>query len=139
MTRPTVIDSTVLLAFCDPDDPLHREARAAVDMRLTVGSPLVVPVTVLSEVLVGAFRSTPHAVRTVEAFVDELVDEVYPVDRPTGRAAAKYRADHPGLGMSPALVLGTAKVIAAEQILTTEETWIAIDTHVHLVSPERVP
>jgi predicted nucleic acid-binding protein len=132
--KPVVIDSTVLLAFCDPDDPLHKVAKAVVNECLGAGSPLVVPVSVLSEVLVGAFRATPHAVRTVEGFVDELVSQVREIDRSVGRAAARYRAEHTGLGLSAALVFGTAKIIAADQILTSEPSWRQVDPRVRLVS-----
>lgn len=86
--KPIVLDSPVVIGFCDPDDAVHTSARLALAGCLTAGHPLVVPVSVLSEVLVGAFRSTPHAVRTVEGFLDDLVSEVRPLDRAAGRAAA---------------------------------------------------
>jgi predicted nucleic acid-binding protein len=131
--KPIVLDSPVVIGFCDPDDAVHASARLALAGCLTAGHPLVVPVSVLSEVLVGAFRSTPHAVRTVEGFLDDLVSEVRPLDRAAGRAAARYRADYPELRMAAALVLGTAKSIEAEQILTTEESWTAIDPRVRVL------
>jgi predicted nucleic acid-binding protein len=137
--KPVVLDSTALLGFCDPDDPNHAVARAAVAECLAVGQPLVVPVSVLSEVLVGAFRSTPHAVRTVEGFVDDLVTEVRPIDRPTGRAAARYRADFPALRLAAALVIGTAKVIDAAQILTTDPTWAEVDPRIRVLRPPAGP
>jgi predicted nucleic acid-binding protein len=131
--KPVVIDSTVLLAFCDPDDPLHEVATTAVNERLSAGFPLVVPVSVLSEVLVGAFRASPHAVRTVVGFVDELVSQVREIDRSVGKAAARYRAEHVGLGLAAALVFGTAKVIVADEILTSEASWREIDPRVHVL------
>jgi predicted nucleic acid-binding protein len=128
-----VVDATVLLGLCDPDDPAHKVASAALTECLAAGSELVVPVSALSEVLVGAFRSTPHAVRAIEGFVNELVSTVYPIDRPVGRVAARYRAEHPGLPLHAALVLATAKVLGAQQILTTDVSWIDKNECVHIV------
>jgi predicted nucleic acid-binding protein len=118
--RPVVVDSLVLLAFCDPDDPLHGVARAAVSECLLAGVPLVVPASVLSEVLVCAYRATPHAVRVVQGFVDELASEVRPLDRVAARAAARCRATRDGLPLHAGLVLGTAMSVAADRVLTAD-------------------
>lgn len=131
--KPVVLDSTVLIGFCDPDNAAHERVRKVVTEFMAAGHKLVVPVSVLSEVLVGAYRSTPHAVRVVEGFVDDLVHDVRTIDRPIGRAAAKYRADHPEMRLPVALVFGTAKVLNAEQILTTEPSWQEIDRRVLVV------
>jgi predicted nucleic acid-binding protein len=135
--KPVVMDTSALIGFCDPDDVNHRQAKLAVQECKAAGHPLVVPVTVLSEVLVGAFRSTPHAVRTVEGFVDEMINEVRPVDRLVGRAAARYRADHPGLKLAASLVFGTAKVVDADQILTTDASWREIEARVRILGEPR--
>src|SRR5262249_34577885 len=79
----------------DTDDIQHHAATAALERHLVDGNRLIVPVTALSEVLVGAFRATPYAVRTVERFVDDLIGEVRPADRAIGRAAARLPAHHP--------------------------------------------
>jgi predicted nucleic acid-binding protein len=131
--RPVVIDSSVLLGLWDPDDANHGPAFAALTRHLSTGHPIVVPASVLSEVLVGAFRTTPHAVRTVEGFIDDLVSEVRLVDRAIGRAAAQYRADHPWLPLSDALVIATGKLVDAEEILTTDRRWAEVDPRVRLV------
>lgn len=134
MRPPTiVIDATVLVGFCDPDDPFHQVIRVALVECLTTGNSLVVPVSVLSEALVGAYRATPHAVRIVEGFVDDLATQVYPLDRPVGRAVARYRADHPRLPLAAALVFGTAKVVNAQQILTTDMSWKDIDNRTRVL------
>jgi predicted nucleic acid-binding protein len=131
--RPVVLDSSVLLGLLDPDYPNHAAALAAVTRHLSAGRPIVVPASVLSEVLVGAFRSTPHAVRTVEGFIDDLVSEVRHVDRAVGRAAAQYRADHPWLPLSGALVIATGRLVDAEEILTADKRWEKIDDRVRVV------
>jgi glyoxylase-like metal-dependent hydrolase (beta-lactamase superfamily II) len=103
----------------DPDDPYHQAALTALERYLAGGARLVVPVTALSEVLVGAFRATPYAVRTVESFVDDLVGEVRPTDRAVGRAAAKLLAEHPTLALADAPLLATGQVVGAQDILTS--------------------
>jgi PIN domain nuclease of toxin-antitoxin system len=131
--KPVVADAGVLLRFCDPDDPLHAAARTALTDHLTAGRPLVVPVNVLSEMLVNAYRTTPHAVLTVEKFVAKLASEIHPVDLDCARAAARYRAEHPGLPLGVALTFGTAKAIQATHVLTTDPAWLHLDVRTVVV------
>jgi predicted nucleic acid-binding protein len=131
--RPVVLDSSVLLGLWDPDGAHHQAAFTALTRHLSAGRPIVVPVSVLSEVLVGAFRTTPHAVRTVEGFIDDLVSDVRHVDRAVARAAAQYCADHPGLRLPEALVIATGKLVDAEEILTADRRWEKVDPRVRLV------
>jgi predicted nucleic acid-binding protein len=131
--RPVVLDSSVLLGLLDPDHANHAAALAAITRHLAAGHPIVVPASVLSEVLVGAFRSTPHAVRTVEGFIDDLVSEVRLVDRAVARAGAQYRADYPWLPLSGALVIATGKLVDAEEILTADKRWEKVDHRVRVV------
>jgi predicted nucleic acid-binding protein len=134
MKNPIVIDSTVLLAFCDPDNPQHQAAAATITGYIGAGRWLVVPASALSEVLVGAYRASSHAVRTIEGLIVDLVHLVREIDRKIAHAAASYRAEHPELGLAAALVFGTAKVTAAGQILTTEPTWTTIDPRVRVLT-----
>lgn len=133
MRPTTVIDAAVLLTFCDPDHALHPVVRTALAGCLTVGNSLVIPASVLSEALVNAYRATPHAVRTVEGIADDLASKIQPVDRPVARAAARYRADHPRLTLSAALVFGTAKVVNAYQIFTLDPSWADLDEGVRVL------
>jgi predicted nucleic acid-binding protein len=133
--KPTVVvDSAVLLALWDTDDPHHAAATAALEQHLAAGSRLIVPVTTLTEVLVGAFRATPYAVRTVEGFVDDLVGEVRPTDRAVGRAAAKLLAEHPTLALADALLLATGEVVGARDILTTTQHLEQVDQRVRVLT-----
>ena len=135
MTMPAtptahIVDSGVLLALCDSEDRRHPVVRQAVEEHLAAGGTLVVPVTCLSQVLVGAFRTTPYAVRTVEGFVDELVDRVWSVDRAVGRAAAQVRTVYPRLPLGDALVLATAQVAGVPRILTTAPYLTGLDPRI---------
>jgi len=132
--RAVVVDSGVLLALWDPDDTRHAAAIAVLERHLADGSRLVVPVTALSEVLVGAFRATPYAVRTVEGFVDDLVGEVRAADRAVGRAAARLLAEHPSLPLADALLLATGEVVGAQEILTANRRLEQVDQRVRVLT-----
>jgi predicted nucleic acid-binding protein len=131
--RSVVVDSGVLLALWNPDDELHPAACAAVRRYVLDGCRLVLPVTVLSEVLVGAIRLTPHAVRTVERFVDDLIREVHPVDREIGQAAARLRAKFEGLPLAEALVVATGQVADVQEIVTTNGRLAEVDSRVRVL------
>ena len=132
--RAVVVDSGVLLAFWDPDAPQHQAATTALEHHLTDGARLVIPVTALSEVLVGAFRATPYAIRTIESFIDDLASDVHPADRTIGRAAARLLTDHPTLPLADALLLATGDVIGAQEILTTNQGLEQIDRRVRTLT-----
>jgi len=134
MTSAVVIDSGVLLALWDPDDTQHQAAVAALERHLADGSRLVVPVTALSEVLVGAFRATPYAVRTIEGFVDDLVGDVRAADRAVGRATARLLVDHPTLTLAEALLLATCEVVGAQEVLTTNPRLEKVDRRVRVLT-----
>jgi predicted nucleic acid-binding protein len=132
-TRRVVLDSTVVLAFCDPDNEAHDAVVGAVTGCLRAGDRLVVPTSALCEVLAFAFRTSSHAVVTVDALVDDLVSDLRSVDREVGRAAAQVCAEYPGLPLSAALVVGTARVVGAAEVLTLDESWQTVDRRVQVV------
>ena len=134
MRTAVVVDSGVLLAFWDPDDTQHHAAVTVLKRHVASGSRLVVPVTVLSEVLIGAYRATPYAVRSIESFVDDLISDVHPADRAVGRTAARLRAEHPTLPLADALLLATGEVIDAQEILTTNPRLEQVDRRVRTLA-----
>ncbi len=133
MRSAVVVDSGVLLALWDPDEARHAVATAALERHLADGCRLVVPVSALSEVLVGAFRATPYAVRTIEGFVDDLVTEVRAIDRAVGRAAAKLRAERPALRLADALLIATGEVVGAQEIMTMDPGLATVDARIRVL------
>jgi predicted nucleic acid-binding protein len=133
MKAAVVVDSGVLLALWDTGDTRHHAATATLGRHLTDGNRLIVPVTVLTEVLTGAFRATPYAVRTIESFVEDLVSEVRAADRAIGRAAARLQADHT-LSLADALLLATGHVTDAREILTTNQRLEQVDRRVRVLT-----
>ncbi len=128
-----VLDTEVLLALWDPYHGQHLQARTVVGRYVVDGTQLIMPVSVFSETLIGAFRATPYALRTIEGFIDELVHFVHPVDRTVGRAAARLRADHDELPLDLALVIATGDAVAAGEIVTTDSRLAGLDQRVRLL------
>jgi predicted nucleic acid-binding protein len=133
MKAAVVVDSGVLLALWDTSDPRHHAATAALQRHLD-GNRLIVPVTTLAQVLVGAYRATPYAVRTIESFIDDLINEVHPADRPIGRAAARLQANQPTLPLADALLLATGEIVRAQEILTTNPRLEQVDPRVRILT-----
>jgi predicted nucleic acid-binding protein len=134
MSTRIVVDSTALLAFCDPDDIHHDAAHTTLVEHIHNGHPLVIPASVLAEVLAAALRSGPHAQRVVTGLIGELASEVRPIDRQAARAAAGYLAANDRLPLHVALILGTAKAVNAEHILTTDPTWPEFHSRVRVIT-----
>jgi len=134
--RTMVVDSGILLALLDPNDAQHHAATAALERHMADGLRLTVPVTALSQVLVGAYRATPYAVRTVERFVDDLIGDVHAADRTVGRAAARLLADHPTLLLADALLIATGEVLGAQGVLTTNQQLEQVNHRIRVLTGE---
>jgi predicted nucleic acid-binding protein len=115
-----VIDSSVLLGYGDPRDRLHHASLAALLKREQ--ESLVIPVSVLSEVLVGAFKLGDRTAARMEEAINDLVSEVRPIDREIAVTAAAIRARRSSIRLPDALVLATGAVLDAE-VLTGDKRW----------------
>ena len=126
-----VLDSSVVIAFLDPDDALHEPAVPALtDHR---HDELVIPASVYAEILVGPYRRGSEAVAEVEAFRADLDVRVEAVTEAIARAAARLRSGSRSLRLPDALVIATADEIDAEKVLTGDASWAAISRRVTLV------
>ena len=117
----TVLDAGVVIALLERRD-IHRPAAfAALDAARKRGDRLVLPASAYSEALVGAIRSGPDARSKVDRFLDELPATVEPVSRSIASEAAQLRAAFGrSLRLPDALVLATARVAAADRVVTTD-------------------
>ena len=127
-----VLDSSVLLGLADPRDALHHRAVEA--LRDRHGRDLIVPASVFAEIMVGAIRFGEHAAKRVEAMVDDLATEVYPINREVARAAATIRARRNSIRFPDALVLATGAVLDAE-VLTGDKRWRDEPGRVTVIGP----
>jgi predicted nucleic acid-binding protein len=124
----TVLDASVVIGMLDATDPHHDAAAAAIREHLAASDRMVVPASAYAELLVGPIRRGPEAVATVDAFLAALPAEVVALGADVARAAAALRAAHPGrLRLPDAFVLGTAKELQADLVLTAARRWPAVD------------
>ena len=91
----------------------------------------------LAEVMVRAGRIGDGAMRTVEAFVDTIVDSVHDIDRRVAEDAAACQARHPALSLPAALVIAVGRVRQADAILTAEPDWRRVDRRVKVLTRKR--
>ena len=128
-----VVDASVVLAILDARDSHHKAAVAAWRNVRAAGDRVILPATVLAEVLVGASRVGSDAVRTAEEFIDGIVDSVHDIDRSVARAAATYRARYNSLRLPDALVIAVGSVLDAQAILTADKKWSRTDRRVRVI------
>lgn len=129
-----VVDASVVLGVLDPRDAHHASASRALKRARANGDAIILPASALAEVLVGASRLGSGAVRTTEAFVDAIVDQVYSIDRSVARSAAAYRSAHKPIRLPDAFVLAVGATLNADTVLTADTRWAKVDRRVHVIS-----
>ena len=130
---PVVVDASVLLGVLDPGDAHHAASVQSLRSARSGGRQIQLPASAFAEVLVGASRLGADAIKRTEAFVDSVVDLVYPIDRDVAKNAAALRAGHKSLRLPDALVLAVGRVTAASAILTADARWRSVDRRVQVV------
>jgi predicted nucleic acid-binding protein len=128
-----VLDTSVLVGLLDPEDASHDQASRVLHDVRRARHQVVLPASALAELLVGATRLGPAAVRTIEAVVDAIVDQVCDVDPAVARSAVRYRARHRFLRLPDAMVLAVGQVLRADAVLTLDERWSRVDRRVRVV------
>jgi predicted nucleic acid-binding protein len=128
-----VLDAGVIIGALDAADA-HHQASATALAGLS-RNDLVVPASVLAEVLVRPYSRGPEVVERVERFLADLRVRIHPLDAPVAHAAARLRASHTSVRLPDALTLGTASVVGGT-VLTTDRRWPQeIGVTVRLVTP----
>lgn len=128
-----VLDAGVLIGALDGADAHHQASVTALSELHR--DDLVLPASVLAEVLVRPYSRGPAVVQTVERFVSDVGARIYPLDAPCAHAAARLRASHPSLRLPDALTLGTATILGGT-VLTTDAKWPAeLEVSIRLVGP----
>jgi predicted nucleic acid-binding protein len=126
-----VLDASAIIAFLDPDDALHHAALEAFGEHQH--DELSIPSTVYAEILVAPYRRGAEAVAEVEAFVRDFAIRIDTTTPAIARAAAQLRRQFRGLRLPDALVLATADELAADVVLTGDESWARISKRVALI------
>jgi predicted nucleic acid-binding protein len=126
-----VLDASAIIAFLDPGDALHDAAVVALGEHQH--DELVIPLPVYAEILVAPYRRGSEAVAEVEAFVRDFAIRIDATTPAIARAAAQLRSQSRGLRLPDALVLATADELAADVVLTGDESWARISSRVALI------
>ena len=104
-------------------DAADAHHQAAVKALAGIGRhDVVVPASVLAEVLVRPYQRGPKVAQTVERFLADLGVRIHPLDEAVAHAAARLRASHASLRLPDALTVGTASVVGGS-VLTTDTRW----------------
>jgi predicted nucleic acid-binding protein len=128
-----VLDAGLLIGLLDPEAASHDQATSAMLEVREARDRLLLPSTVLAELLAGAYRLGPAAVRAVEALVDGLIDRVCDVNREVATTAAGYQASHLFLRLPDALVLAVGQVLDADAVLTLDPQWSSVAGRVRVI------
>jgi predicted nucleic acid-binding protein len=112
-----VLDSDTVVGFLDRDDALHDAADTAI-RDLVRKQRLIVSVVTYAEVLTGA-RLGHHDEDHVAGFFTKLISEVLPVDVAVADKAADLRSRLKSLRMPDALILATAEIEPAVDLIVT--------------------
>ncbi len=115
-----VLDAGVIIGALDSADAHHHASVTA--LAGLNRDDLVVPASVLAEVLVRPCSRGPKVVQTVERFLADLGVRVHPLDEAVAHAAARLRASHVSVRLPDALTVGTASVVGGT-VLTTDRGW----------------
>lgn len=126
-----VLDASVVIGALDDRDAHHERAWSA--LMAGIGSYLVLPVTAFSEILVGARRGGPVALKIFEEFRRQMVVRAEPVTEQVARTAADLRLRHPSLRLPDALVLATGEELGADAVLTADRRWRKVSKRVRVV------
>ena len=115
-----VLDAGVIIGALDSADEHHQASVTALAGLLR--DDLVVPASVLAEVLVRPCSRGPKVVQSVERFLGDLGARIHPLDERVAHAAARLRAAHASVRLPDALTVGTAAVLGGT-VLTTDKRW----------------
>ena len=119
-----VLDAGIIIAVLDGSDAHHETSRAALERSSEERDRLVLPASAYAEALVGPFRRGEASANLVDALVDTLPIEIQPISREIAWEAARLRGGNSGrLRLPDALVVATAVVLKAEELLTTDHRW----------------
>ena len=128
-----VLDSSVVIALFDPADAHHHASTSVVRAARDTKDTMILPASVLSEVMVAAYRQDPHAARQRLTDLEAAFGPPRVLDRDVALKAAELRSRHRRLRLPDAMVLATAEVDAADRVLTADKGWAAVDGRVEVV------
>jgi len=119
----THLDAGVIIGFLDANDAHHGTARTALAQALEDGDQLAMAASALAECLVGPARRGDASTQIVRDALDRLPVEIIDLTSEIATEAARIRSRHRSLRLPDALVIATAAVSDAKQLVTTDRRW----------------
>lgn len=136
MSGTSVVDTGVLIGLMEADDPHHAAAESALRNAEDDRRRLLLAASSYAELLVHPIRAGEDAVAEVDAMLRRARIELVPVDAPVARHAAALRARHGSrLRLPDALVVGVARHVGADEVLTTDGRWPEVGLPVTVLAP----
>jgi predicted nucleic acid-binding protein len=117
------LDAGVLIGFLDAGDAHHDAGRVVLGEALEHGDTLAMAASALAECLVAPARQGDDAVTLVHGLLQRLPIGIVPLEVDIATAAARLRARHRSLRLPDALVIATAQIAGADQLVTTDRSW----------------
>lgn len=128
-----VLDSSVVIGLFEPRDAHHESASTAITDAHVAGDQFILPTSVLSEVMVGAYRDGIAATKL--RIISGLFGPAHPTDEQVALAAAELRSRHRSLRPPDALVIATG-IVADAAVLTCDKRLAGVDRRVQVVGPD---
>jgi predicted nucleic acid-binding protein len=133
MGAVVVLDVGTLAALWDPGDGHHQAVVSAVRGLRDSRAKFVVPSTAFAEVLVAAVRQGDGHLRMRLEQIRAAFGVPHPVDLRVATTAARLRAAHQEIRLCDAVVVATARLVGATEIVTVDPRWQTVDTRVRVI------
>ncbi len=119
----THLDAGVIIGFLDGDDAHHGAARTALAQALIDGDQIAMAASALAECLVGPARQGESSIQIVRDALDRLPVKIVELSTEIATEAARLRSNHRSLRLPDALIIATAAVSDADELVTTDRRW----------------
>ena len=117
------IDTGVFIALLDSDDVHHEVATTFWTSSRVHGDRFAMSATAFAECLVKPFRDNPETVTAIRDLFRRIPIEIVQLNDVVAEKAAEIRASHPSLRLPDAMVIASAIVGNADQLVTTDRKW----------------
>jgi predicted nucleic acid-binding protein len=128
-----VLDSSVVIGLFEPRDAHHESASTAIIDAREAGHQFILPASVLSEVMVGAYRDGVAA--TKHRVIIGLFGPAHAPGDEVALAAAELRSRHLSLRLPDALVIATG-IVADAAVLTCDKRLASVDGRVQVIEAD---
>ena len=117
------LDAGVVIALLDGQDIHHDAATSFLTSARLHNDRLALSATAFAECLVQPFRHGEKNVQVIRELVNRVPVSIVNLDEQTAEQSARLRASHRNLRLPDAIVIATAMISGADQLVTTDRQW----------------